>query len=77
MASMYSGDAAMMRGLEEYLEASCRRLLGSRGNTRAGEVVNEAHHKRLSSLDSATLSKCPLASVAAYATTRDLGEITP
>ena len=67
----------MMRGLEEYLEAICRRLLGSEGCTRGGEVVSDVHQSRLSSLDEATLSRCLPASVAAYETIRDFGEIKP
>ena len=65
MASMYSGDAAMIKGLEENRVATRRMLLGAEGTTLSGLPVNDAHQVRLAWLVDATLSKWPPANVAA------------
>ncbi len=74
---MYSGDAAMMRGLKEYLEATCRMLLGSDGDIRGALSLEISTRLVSHHLDEATLSGCLPDRVAAYDTTFDFGEIKP
>ena len=55
----------MISGLDENLAATCQTLLGPEGETLGGVLVGDSHQDRLSSLEEATLSKCPPERVAA------------